>query len=208
VALLDEVAKLCVAPVSEVLHRVAVPTDYAFSWRQMNLDRFTVQSMLRTRPKGGLSLVQKMIDDIFTPRLPVPSGRFSNGFATFYGALEPETAEAEVTYWVNKLWSSSSTASDHKVWYARIEVNVLGRAKDIRPLARNYPELVHDSDYSSCQQVGKLVFGEGLDCLFAVSVRLPRGTNVPTFQAASLKPVRLGREIGWQKNSRGVYETI
>ncbi len=107
--------------------------------------------------------------------------RFSDGsFPVFYASLETETAEIEMKYWFLKNVSQPTRA--RTAYYSRFSCQFDGSVKDLRPLHVNWPNLIHDNDYSFCNRLGDEARVSGLDGLLTPSARRPSGTNLPVFR--------------------------
>ena len=65
-----------------------------------------------------------------------------------------------------------------------------GVEKDLRPKAREWPDLVHDSDYSFCNQLGAEARAPGIDGLVVPSARQD-GANMPVFVRSALSDPKL-----------------
>ena len=125
--------------------------------------------------------IGELIDGPFRPRAKLRNRtRFSDGsFPVFYSALAAETAEAEVAHWFRKEYAGKPQG-DRKVYYQGFRCTFQGLEKDLRPKARDWPDLVHDSDYSFCNQLGAEARDRGIDGLVVPSAR-HEGANMPIF---------------------------
>lgn len=107
--------------------------------------------------------------------------RYSDGsFPVFYSALEPTTAEAEVAFWFQKGYVGTPKRN-RTAYYQRFRCTFDGVEKDLRPRTREWPDLVHDSDYSFCNQLGAEARALGIGGLVVPSARQETGANMPIF---------------------------
>ena len=110
------------------------------------------------------------------------STRFSDGsFPVFYGALEADTAEAEIRYWHPKKSPRPRTA-----YYIRFVCDFSGQTKDLKSMRAKWPELTHYSDYRFCNALGAEAVVSDLDGLLTPSARRDTGTNLPVFQRRAI----------------------
>ena len=125
--------------------------------------------------------VGELIDGPFRPRARLRNRtRFSDGsFPVFYSALAAETAEAEVAYWFRKEYAGKPQSS-RTAYYQGFRCTFEGLEKDLRSKARDWPNLVHDSDYSFCNRLGAEARGRGIDGLVVPFAR-HEGANMPIF---------------------------
>ena len=125
--------------------------------------------------------IRELIDGPFRPRAKLRNRtRFSDGsFPVFYSALAAETAEAEMAYWFRKDYAGKPR-SNRTAYYQGFRCTFEGLEKDLRSKARDWPDLVHDSDYSFCNRLGAEVRERDIDGLVVPSAR-HEGTNMPIF---------------------------
>lgn len=120
--------------------------------------------------------------------------RFSDGsYPVFYSALEAETAEAEVAFWFGREYVGAPKSS-RTAYYQRFRCMFNGIEKDLRPKARAWPDLVHDSDYSFCNQLGAEARASGIDGLVVPSARA-EGANMPVFLRSALSDPKLDEVV-------------
>ena len=113
--------------------------------------------------------------------------RFSDGsFPVFYGALEAETAEAEVKYWFSVVLAGPTART---AYYSKFSCKFSGKTKDLRH--KRWPGLTHKTDYEFCQQIGAEAVRAGLDGLLTPSARCDAGTNLPVFRRAAIDDLRV-----------------
>ncbi len=125
--------------------------------------------------------IEELIDEPFRPKKKLRNGtRFSDGsFPVFYSSLEAETAEAEVAYWFRKVFAGTS-ARKRTAYYQGFHCTFEGLEKDLRRKTMDWPELVHEKDYSFCNLLGAEAREKGIDGLIVPSAR-HEGSNVPIF---------------------------
>ena len=110
--------------------------------------------------------------------------RFSDGsFPVFYSALDPATVEAEVCHWLPYYIGRPRTR--RTAHYLRFSCTFEGLEKDLRPKIAEWPDIVHKSDYTFCNQLGAEAKRSGLDGLVTPSARCD-GTNLPIFARAAI----------------------
>ncbi len=170
--------------------RLASQRQDADFLRGEGFDDQSVQEMLQLLASRGFSdTPEDLLNGPFRPKLQLRKAgyltRFSDGsFPVFYSSLEPETAEAEVKHWFLK--NVSEPTKRRTAYYSRVSCRFDGSTKDLRPALVNWPGLVHDSDYSFCNEVGAEAFATGLDGLVTPSARKAGGTNLPVFNQLAL----------------------
>ena len=125
--------------------------------------------------------IGELIDGPFRPGARLRNRtRFSDGsFPVFYSALAAETAEAEVAYWFRKEYAGKPQ-SDRTAYYQGFRCTFEGLEKDLRSKARDWPDLVHDSDYSFCNRLGAEARERAIDGLVVPSARHEKA-NMPIF---------------------------
>ncbi len=123
----------------------------------------------------------ELIDGPFRPKARLRNRtRFSDGsFPVFYSALAAETAEAEMAYWFRKEYVGKPQSS-RTAYYQGFHCTFEGLEKDLRSKAQDWPNLVHDSDYSFCNRLGAEAREQRVDGLVVPSAR-HEGANMPIF---------------------------
>ena len=112
--------------------------------------------------------------------------RFSDGsFPVFYSSLEPETAEEEIRYWFPRYGPRKARTG----FYRRMICSFSGLEKDLRPKIAEWPDLVHESDYSFCNRLGAEARRLGVAGLLAPSARCD-GDNMPIFRRDAIGEAR------------------
>lgn len=119
--------------------------------------------------------------------------RYTDGtFPVFYSSLEPETAEAEVGHWLPVVMGRPRAV--RTMYYRRLECTLSGREKDLRTKVPEWPDLVHEADYTFCNRLGAEARRLDLDGLVIPSARHP-GANLPVFRRAAIVEAELGAVV-------------
>lgn len=131
--------------------------------------------------------------------------RFSDGsFPVFYSALDIATTEAEVKHWAPTFLGAPGQPRTQYRWLFRCTFE--GVEKDLRPQVNTWPDLLHDSDYTFCNQLGAEAVQLKLDGLVTWSARRRQGVNLPVFSRRALRnpgAIRLV-EITYDPTTRSV----
>ncbi|MCY4189603.1 MAG: RES family NAD+ phosphorylase [Bryobacterales bacterium] len=178
--MLDEIAS---ERNSRVVFRVSsIPASDDQFLDQLNLDiagREELMDFLSERISQNL--IGEMLDRPFDPRRKFrPRTRFSDGtFPVFYSAFTIETAKAEVAYWFRNGYAGKPR-KDRIAYFQSFHCRFEGLEKDLRSKVSDWPNLVHESDYSFCNQLGMEARGKGIDGLVVPSAR-HEGANMPIF---------------------------
>ena len=110
--------------------------------------------------------------------------RFSDGsFPVFYSSLDRATAEAEVRHWFPQF--SGKPKGSRTGYYQSFSCEFGGVEKDLRPKIGQWPDLVHGTDYTFCNQLGAEAEGSNVDAFLTWSAR-HNGTNVPIFKRGAI----------------------
>jgi len=119
------------------------------------------------------------------------AGRFGSGdhYGVWYGGLEEETSLQEGLYWFWKCNSGvlekfPSFSQDRKMFKMKCEGQ---KVVDLRPLVKEYPDLISKEDYSFCRKLGEKAIREGVDFFLSQSVRKEKGSCVSVFNPKVLK---------------------
>lgn len=129
---------------------------------------------------GAVAPMNELLDGPFRQRRKASPSRFSDGsFPVLYTSLEAATAEAEVAHWLPSRVGNPSTP--RVVYYSLFTCAFEGSEIDLRPKVKDWPDLVHDSDYSLCNLIGAEARSLEIDGLITWSARRENGTNVPVF---------------------------
>jgi hypothetical protein len=117
--------------------------------------------------------------------------RFSDGaWAVFYGALDWETADAEVGYHVAKA-AIGTTAALH---YQRLECRLGGDGYNLCSHTSIWPFLTDPAEadaYPKCQALAGEARTNGAQALLTHSARRPVGVNAPVFNRAALSDPKI-----------------
>ena len=117
----------------------------------------------------------------------VMATRYSNGsYPVFYSALDPATAEAEVAHRFRKGFGGLPQGQ-RSAYYQRFTCLFEGKEKDLRDKQSEWPELVHDSDYTFCNRIGAAAVRLELDGLAVPSARRENGSNLPVFKRCAIR---------------------
>ena len=130
---------------------------------------------------------EDLCDEPFRPRCHlVRATRYSNGsYPVFYSSLDPETAKAEVSHWFRKVFGGSPQGQ-RSAYYQRFTCLFEGEEKDLRDKQSEWPDLVHDSDYTFCNRIGAEAVWLELDGLVVPSARRESGSNLPVFKRPAI----------------------
>jgi hypothetical protein len=122
----------------------------------------------------------------FDPSFRPGPSRFSDGsWLVFYGALDWETAEAEVGYHVAKA-AADTSATLH---YQRLECQLGGDGYDLRPHATTWSFLTDPAEsaaYPQCHSLAAEARTNTAQALLTHSARRPAGVNAPVFARTAL----------------------
>lgn len=135
--------------------------------------------------RGHMTDMDELCDGPFRPKRKFRHRtRFSDGsFPVFYSSLEPLTAEAEIRHWFPQY--SGQPQRPRTGYYQRFSCTFDGDEKDLRPKIDEWPDLVHDTDYTFCNQLGAEAKSLRIDGLATWSVR-HEGTNIPIFERRAI----------------------
>lgn len=113
--------------------------------------------------------------------------RYSDGsYPVFYSSLDSETAETEVAHWFRT--SFAGTPQDQRsAYYQRFTCLFAGEEKDLRGKQSEWPDLVHESDYTLCNRIGAEAVRLELDGLVVPSARRESGSNLPVFKRPAIR---------------------
>lgn len=138
--------------------------------------------------------VDELLDGPFQPRLRLRRRtRFSDGsFPVLYSSLDVATAEAEIRYWFPRY--GAKPQDRRTAYYQEFSCTFDGVEIDLRPKIEEWPDLVHDSDYSFCNQLGTEARHLDIDGLVTTSARC-EGVNLPVFTRRAVSDPEVGRLI-------------
>ena len=131
--------------------------------------------------------------------------RFSDGsFPVFYSSLDAATGEAEIRYWFPRYGAKPQIP--RTAYYQGFTCTFDGVEKDLRPKTQEWPDLVHDSDYKFCNQIGAEAKRSEIDGLVTWSVR-HQGVNLPVFTRQAVSDARLESIVAmtYDPNTDEVY---
>jgi hypothetical protein len=144
----------------------------------------------------GLSEVNELVFRIFRPlakEQPYKAGRFGDGktYPVLYCAAEHETSCKEKLHYL---------AADE--WFERgfvhafslIEIDVAGRAKDLRNSNYSYDDLVAE-DRVVCRQIGADAYATGIAILLSYSARATDGITTPIFNRDCIQGVVIRNDV-------------
>lgn len=109
-------------------------------------------------------------------------------FAVFYGALEAETALAEVRHHFTNRFAGKPDG-ERVARYQRFVCDFTGSVKDLRPETERWPNLTNGTDYRLCNRLGAEAKDKSLHGLLAPSARCD-GTTLPVFERSALSNAR------------------
>lgn len=174
-----------------ITFRYASQKDNKKVLQEMGMEPENVEEMLVfLRDRNKTDSLESLLDKPFEPKSqldPEPT-RFSDGaIRVFYSALEPETAQAEVSAWYVK-FALNNAGEDRIAYYQRFSCDFQGTVKDLRPHLAAIPCLIQDkaTGYPDCNRIGTEAATEGLDGLLTPSARKPEGTCLPVFRREAL----------------------
>lgn len=134
--------------------------------------------------------LDELLDGPFRPKRRLRHRtRFSDGsFPVFYSSLDSATAEAEMRYWFPRY--SGRPQHPRTAYYRRFSCTFDGIEKDLRAKISDWPDLVHDNDYSFCNQLGAEARRLEVDGLVTLSAR-HEGENLPVFARQAISDPEL-----------------
>jgi hypothetical protein len=129
------------------------------------------------------------------------ASRFSAGtYGVWYGSASLEaTVHESVYHWYHGLLADAKFESlpvigERKVYTVACDAALL----DLRPVAHDFPGLLHKTDYSFPQAVGARIHREGHPGLVVQSVRCPSGENYAVFNPGVLSNPRLKCQLTYR----------
>ena len=174
---------------ARVYRFVSLP-DYVRTLGPM-VDAQGVEELVVLLRESGLGQdARELISSPFKPKPPHGryQGRFSDGsVGVFYGALERETAQEEVTsFCVRVIFAGQDEGT--RAFYQFAECDFAGDVKDLRLDGVQWQFLCSADEgvYPICQAIGREAVDEGLDGLVTRSARRAAGTNAPVFRESAL----------------------
>lgn len=136
---------------------------------------------------GYKTSLEELWDAPFRPkRRLIMATRYSDGsYPVFYSALDPATAKAEVAHWFSNF--GGRPQGQRSAYYQHFTCLFEGKEKDLRDKRSEWPELVHDSDYTFCNRIGAEAVRLELDGLVVPSARRENGSNLPVFKRCAIR---------------------
>ena len=157
---------------------------------ELELDALGEQEMQQLLVAAGYrpTSLEELCDAPFRPKRRLKrKTRYSDGsYPVFYSSLDPKTAEAEVAHWFRKGFGGSPQGQ-RSAYYQRFTCLFEGEEKDLRDKQSEWPELVHDSDYTFCNRIGTEAVRLELDGLVVPSARRENGSNLPVFKRPAIR---------------------
>lgn len=131
--------------------------------------------------------IEELLDAPFRPKIKFKRRtRFSDGsFPVFYSSLDADTAQAEVKHWLPKYIGQPK--QPRKVYYRQFSCEFEGKEMDIRSKVTDWPDLIHDDDYTFCNKIGAEAEELKLDGIVTVSARHIGGDNLPVFFRSAIR---------------------
>lgn len=131
---------------------------------------------------------EELCDAPFRPKRRLKrKTRYSDGsYLVFYSALDPTTAEAEVAHWFRKSFGGRPQGQ-RSAYYQCFTCLFEGEEKDLRGKQSEWPDLVHESDYTFCNRIGAEAVRLELDGLVVPSARQENGSNLPVFKRSAIR---------------------
>ena len=169
----------------QVFRLTAIPPDSDFlaelGFDEQGTDE--LRTLLEQRSQGAS--LEELCDAPFRRKHKLRRRtRFSDGsFPVFYSSLDAATAEAEVRHWLPIIIGQPEHA--RTAHYRRFSCAFDGIEKDLRPKIQEWPHLVHDSDYTFCNELGAEAKRLEVDALVTPSAR-HEGNNLPVFTRKSI----------------------
>ena len=169
----------------QIFRLTAIPPDSDFL-AELGFDKqgtAELRALLEQRSQGAN--LEELCDAPFRRKHKLRRRtRFSDGsFPVFYSSLDAATAEAEVRHWLPTIIGQPK--HPRTVHYRRFSCAFVGIEKDLRPKIQEWPLLVHDNDYTFCNELGAEANRLEIDALVTPSAR-HEGSNLPVFTRKSI----------------------
>jgi len=141
---------------------------------------------------------ERVIGRVFEPMSPTPPffsvRRYGDGgHPVLYTAMEQTTAQDEVVYYLE---GSDWIKLGHPIFKDVFTVSVAGRAKDLRHLRAEAPELT-SNDYGRCWELGRQAHTTSIDILLCPSARSP-GNTAPVFSRDAVGKVEVTSHLRFE----------
>ncbi len=171
--------------VRQVFRLASIPSDRELL-AKLELDAqgtAELRELLSSRPQH--TDLKELCDAPFRPRPRLlERTRFSDGsFPVFYSSLNKATAKAEMRYWLPRYCGRPTRP--RPAFYQQFSCTFGGIEKDLRPKIGEWPHLVHEHDYSFCNQLGAEAVKLKIDGLLTPSARHD-GSNLPIFRRGAI----------------------
>ena len=145
------------------------------------------QAAGQEQPQELLPLLSRPFSDGvgIAPGGGTPTSRFSDGsqYGVWYGSLKPEITIYETVYhWQNNLlddagFNRPGVEIQRRIYMVQCDSLLI----DLRPEIKSYPEILHATDYSATQTIGRKLHREGHPGLITHSARVKHGDNYAIF---------------------------
>lgn len=168
---------------------VAVPSEGCLA--EMQLDDEAPEELRAFLPDSAFRWEgDEMLDNLFRRSGTLGDRtRFSDGsFPVFYSSLDAVTTEAEIKHWAPTFLGGPRRPRTQYRWLFRCTFD--GVEKDVRPQTDTWPGLIHESDYTFCNQLGADAVRLEVDGIVTWSVRRREGVNLPVFSRGALRDTR------------------
>jgi len=154
----------------------------------------SLQSRIVDHPFGD----NRRYNTIHWPFRNWQASRFSDGtFGVWYGSKTIETTVHETAFhWYHSLlgdagFEQQPVIAEREVYWVTCSTALL----DFRKVVQEFPDLLHPSDYTFCQLIGKKIHREGHPGLLVPSVRHPAGENFAIFSPNVLHTPQLAYSL-------------
>ena len=164
--------------------------DHADFWNEQQFDQQQFNDM---KLEGYISEIgsdpEELLERPFQPKRHIIKQknrtRFSNGdFLVFYSSLDPDTAESEVKFRLPAILGNPQ--NPRTAHFQLFHCTFDGIEMDLRAKTQDWPDLMHESDYTFCNRIGAEAVDRKLDGIVTFSVRRKDGVNVPIFTRDSI----------------------
>lgn len=201
--------------VDSYVHRFANPISDYSALQELGFEHTEIQNALKfLRDLDALYSEDELLDVPFRNNYTlIPNlyyGRFSDGsIRIFYAALEPETAQAEVTYHFVR-YALGNGSKQRVAFYKHIRCRFAGTVADLRSKVQEWHFLTGDqSYYEKCQELTRKAMELRLDGFYTPSARKEEGTNVPIFKRETLSSIEIISDIAFLfDNNTGLVKAM
>lgn len=171
------------------IYRLASLPEYDKRLAELELDDRSEQELSDLLADTGYKTsLEDPWDAPFRPKRYLSRAtRYSDGsYHVFYSALDLATAKAEVAHGFKKGFGGRPQGQ-RSAYYRCFTCLFEGQEKDLRDKQSEWPELVHDSDYTFCNRIGAEAVRLELDGLVVPSARREDGSNLPVFKRSAIR---------------------